>query len=173
MKNNENNINQGDNIIVPNIIGDNEQNYHDTNKNANELLNIKNSINNPELNENNKNAQLIYQKPIIQQNANYIYSKIPLDTKINEKNNNLNNWDKKTEMSNNASENSASPSEIIEYLTKLDNDNNNNENNYLDEVSIIQKKLNNNNNDNSTIKMNIKKKIRKKIKVYSVKIKTN
>jgi magnesium-transporting ATPase (P-type) len=163
LKNNENNINQGDNIIVPNIIGDNEQNYHDTNKNANELLNIKNSINNPELNENNKNAQLIYQKPIIQQNANYIYSKIPLDTKINEKNNNLNNWDKKTEMSNNASENSASPSEIIEYLTKLDNDNNNNENNYLDEVSIIQKKLNNN-NDNSTIKMNIKKENKEKNK---------
>ena len=172
MKNIENNLNQGNNVIVQNNIENKEQNYDDINKKRSELLKINDNINKPELKGNNLENQLIYQKPLIKQNNSYNNSKIPLDTVTIENKNNLNNLDKKTEISNNASENSASPSEIIEYLKKIDT-NDNNENNYLDEVSIIQKnkelvekgkELQNNDGNNSKMKIINKEENKEKTK---------
>ena len=169
IKNNNDNINNNfnnNNINNNNIIG--EKNINNSNNNFQNKEKILNNNNNnfnnkdfpPENKDNNFKNQnnKIYQKPKIQQNNNLNYSKNNLDSKIKSNIELLNNSDKKTEISNNTSENSVNPSEIMEFFQNVEGKNNND--NYLDEISIIQKneelikkgnELQNNNNNNLNV----------------------
>ena len=129
----------------------NNDNINNNNFNNNKENPPENKDNNFK-NQNNK----IFQKPKIQQNNNLNYSKNNLDSKIKSNIELLNNSDKKTEISNNTSENSVNPPEIMEFFQNVEGKNNND--NYLDEISIIQKneelikkgnELQNNNNNNN------------------------
>ena len=118
-------------------IENNEMKGKNNNKNEEVKLTVNNAINNPQLTDNYINREYqLNATNLSQKNANHKSFKIHPEIQRNDNNiSNQNISDKKTEISNNKSENSSNYTELIDYFHQLEEGNLD----YLDEISNIQK----------------------------------